>query len=314
MPQQNNNARRARLGRLKSALPAQSNTFSPMSKSSRPSSSPTLGFLGAGHMAQAIAHGVIDAELFSSKQIIASAPTNPNRAAFIALGCRATADNVEILKQADIVVIACKPQMFPQVAPQVAAHLRPGTLLISIMAGLSLAQVAQAIAPAQATLVRAMPNTPLAVGYGVTALCAAPDVSEKDFERAMELFAAAGTILPLDEAQMDAFTAVAGSGPAYLFYLAEAMEKSALDLGLPAAACRAMVIETLMGAVALLTQDDDAYADPAQLRRAVTSPRGCTAEAIRVFDEAQLPQTVSKALAANAARSRELRDEAAKGR
>lgn len=268
---------------------------------------PTLGFIGAGNMAQAITQGVLDAELFEPKQIIASAPTNPNRAVFSAWGCRSTADNAEILRQADIVVIACKPQIFPQVAPQIAAGLRPGTLLVSIMAGLSLAQIAAAIAPAKALLVRAMPNTPLAVGHGVTALCAAPGVAEKDFERAMELFAAAGSILPLEESQMDAFTAVAGSGPAYLFYLAEAMEKSALGLGLPPAACRAMVIETLMGAVALLTQDEDAYGDPTECRRQVTSPGGCTAEAIRVFDEAKLPETVAKALAANVARSQALR-------
>ncbi len=268
---------------------------------------PTLGFIGAGHMAQAIAKGVIDAELFAPKQIITAAPSDKNLGTFAGWGCRTTTDNLAVLAQADMVVIACKPQFFALVAPQIAAHLRPGTLLISIMAGLSLAKIAEAIAPAQAALVRAMPNMPLAVGYGVTALCHAPDVSEKDQERAMDLFAAAGTILPLAENQMDAFTAVAGSGPAYLFYLAEAMEKSALDLGLPPAACRAMVIETLMGAVALLTQDEDAYGDPAALRRAVTSPAGCTAQAIRVFDEANLTGTIAQALAANIARSKEMR-------
>ncbi len=268
---------------------------------------PTLGFIGAGHMAQAIAKGVIDAELFAAKQIIAAAPSDKNLGIFAGWGCRTTTDNLAVVIQADIVVIACKPQFFPQVAPQIASNLRPGTLVISIMAGLSLARIAAAIAPAKAALVRAMPNTPLAVGYGVTALCHAPDVGEKDQERAMDLFAAAGTLLPVAEEQMDAFTAVCGSGPAYLFYLAEAMEKSALALGLPPAACRAMVIETLMGAVALLTQDETAYGDPAALRRAVTSPAGCTAQAIEVFDQAKLMETVAKALAANMARSKALR-------
>lgn len=280
-----------------------------MSKFRPPASSPTRAFIGAGNMAQAIAKGVIDAELFAPKQIIAAAPSDKNLATFRAWGAAVTHDNAATLAKADIVVIACKPQMFPQVAPQLAAHLRPGTLLVSVMAGLSLDRIQAALAPAKPLLVRAMPSTPLAVGHGVTALCAAPDVPEADFHRAMDLFASAGSILPVEEAQMDAFTAVAGSGPAYVFYLAEALEKAAHDLALPPEACRAMVVETLMGAVALLTQDDDAYGDPAALRRAVTSSGGCTAEAIRVFDDAGLPSLIAKALAANVARSKALRGE-----
>ena len=205
------------------------------------------------------------------------------------------------MRSAKQVVLAVKPQVFPAVAPSLADVVTDDHVLISVMAGLSGARIAELIGRG-CRVVRAMPNTPLLVGRGVTGVARCDNAQPGDDGLAIKLFEAAGLAVRVDEAQINAIAAVSGSGPAYLFYLAEAMQRGADLLGLGDHA-EQVVTQTLLGSAELLAQSDD---DARTLRRKVTSPKGTTEAAINVMEQAGLADTVVAALKANVARSEAL--------
>ncbi|MEZ6234470.1 MAG: pyrroline-5-carboxylate reductase [Phycisphaerales bacterium] len=206
-------------------------------------------------------------------------------------------------------LIAVKPQMFEAVGAELAPVLsstgqseRGEPLVVSIMAGTRAAAIRERLGGA-VRVVRAMPNTPARIGQGVTGIAAGPGATEADLAVAERLFRACGpVVVRIDEGLMDAFTAVAGSGPAYLFYLAEAMERAAVAVGFDGATARGMVGQTIRGAAALLEQG----ADPAALRAAVTSKGGTTAAATGSLDRDGVAEAVGRAIAAGRDRGREL--------
>ena len=202
----------------------------------------------------------------------------------------------------DAVVIAVKPQHAEAAVPAVRAFAR-GTLVLSIMAGRTLASLAALTGAA--AIVRAMPNTPAAVGEGFTAAFAGPEVAPAQHALADALLRSVGEVAWLEaEAQIDAVTAVSGSGPAYVFLLAELLEAAAIEQGLPPGLARRLARRTVAGSGALLAASDD---EPAALRRAVTSPGGTTERALAVLMAPDAwPALVSQAVAAAAARSRAL--------
>jgi pyrroline-5-carboxylate reductase len=202
----------------------------------------------------------------------------------------------------DAVILAVKPQLAQAVLPALAARTGSG-LVISVMAGRSLASL-QAALP-DAAIVRCMPNTPAAIGQGMTVLVAGPQVSASQRSLAEALMGASGDTAWIDdEALMDAVTAVSGSGPAYIFLLAELMEKTGIELGLPPDLARRLARKTVSGAGALLNASDE---DAAALRRGVTSPNGTTERALAVLMAADAwPDSLRRALTACADRSREL--------
>lgn len=261
----------------------------------------TLGFIGCGNMAQAIALGAIRQGVVPPEQIIASNPSAPKRELFASWGCAATDDNAAVVRSANQVVLAVKPQVFPAVAPALADDLTDEHVLISVMAGLSGDRIASLIGR-PCRVVRAMPNTPLLVGRGVTGVARCGNARVGDEALAMRLFAAAGLAIPVSESQINAVAAVSGSGPAYLYLFAEAMQRGAEALGLGEHA-EAMVAQTLLGAAELLASGED---DAPALRRKVTSPKGTTEAAIRAFEQAGLAETVLQAMQANVARSEAL--------
>ncbi|MDZ4759486.1 MAG: pyrroline-5-carboxylate reductase [Alphaproteobacteria bacterium] len=180
--------------------------------------------------------------------------------------------------QADIVILAVKPQGFSDTAPAVLDWVGPDTLVVSILAGATLERIVTALGSPRT--VRAMPNTPGAIGKGVTGYAASPACSDTDRAAAEKLLTPLGAVVgPLDEAMIDAVTAVSGSGPAYVFLLAESLEAAALEAGLDAATAALLARKTVAGAGALL----EAGGDPAVLRKAVTSPGGTTAAALKVL-------------------------------
>lgn len=262
----------------------------------------TLVLVGAGKMGSAMLEGWL-ARGLDPKRVVVLDP-QPGRAVR-ALARRGLSLNPKHLPQAvAALVIAVKPQAAADILPSLAPMLTPKTLALSIMAGKPLRFLAQALLR-DAALVRAMPNTPAAIGRGITVAVPGPDVTVRQRKLATELLAATGTVeWVTDETLMDAVTAVSGSGPAYVFLLAEALAEAGVRAGLPAALAARIARETVSGSGELLRQSP---LDAAELRRNVTSPGGTTAAALAVLMAKDgLPTLMEAAVAAATRRSREL--------
>ncbi|MDF2231321.1 pyrroline-5-carboxylate reductase [Albimonas sp. CAU 1670] len=213
--------------------------------------------------------------------------------------------NPESLGEADVCILAVKPQMMGEAAPKVAGLAAGGALYVSIAAGTPISAFEKLFGE-DAAIVRAMPNTPAAVGRGITALIGNAKVSEAQMAAAETLLAAVGETVRLeDESQMDAVTALSGSGPAYVFHLIEAMEAAGVAAGLPQELAARLARVTVQGAGELARLSPES---PAQLRVNVTSPGGTTAAALSVLmaEGEGLTELATRAVAAAAARSREL--------
>ena len=203
----------------------------------------------------------------------------------------------------DVLILAVKPQIFPEAARGLEAWVGEETLVISIMAGISIHQIRAALNAAR--VLRVMPNTPGAIGKGVSVIAAPEDVSDEDIAIARDLLAPLGRVEgPVDEGLMGVVTAVSGSGPAYVFLLAEAMASAGEAEGLDAELAARLANQTLIGAAALLEQSGET---PGALRKAVTSPGGTTQAAIdELMGNGQLPSLMRKAMKAAAMREKEL--------
>lgn len=203
-----------------------------------------------------------------------------------------------------VIVLAVKPQIMDAVLPPMRARARAGAVVLSIAAGRTIASIARHLG-ATASIVRAMPNTPAAVGRGITVACANPAVTRQQRATCTQLLAAVGTVAWVeDEAMLDSVTAVSGSGPAYVFLLAECLALAGVEAGLAPELAARLARETVSGAGELLHRAGD---DPAALRRNVTSPGGTTAAALEVLmGEGGLQQLMTSAVAAAARRSRAL--------
>jgi len=272
--------------------------------SSPASGSRTLAFIGGGNMARSLIGGLI-ARGAQADAIRVAEPVDALRDALADdLGVATFAGNADAAGDADVWVLAVKPQVMRAVCEGLAAIAqRRRPLLISIAAGITAAQLERWLGGGVA-VVRCMPNTPALLGAGVTGLFANAHVDAEARALAQALLASAGeTVWIDDEARMDAVTAVSGSGPAYVFLLAEAMEAAARAEGLPDAAARTLVLQTVLGAARMLTESDEA---PAELRRRVTSPGGTTQAAIETFEHGGLRELVAAAIRAATERGRQL--------
>lgn len=258
-----------------------------------------IAVLGGGMMGEALILGL--RELTPPPGLVV-AEKSPERAADLRerLGVE-IADAATAVAGADAVILVVKPQDTRALLAEVGASIPAGALVLSIAAGIGTATVEEH-AP-QAKVVRAMPNTPARIGAGVTGVSAGASCDEAGLALATRLMGAVGTVIAVPESLQDAITATSGSGPAYLFYLAEALMGAGERLGLDPEQARTAVVDTLLGAARLLAESGQS---PADLRRAVTSPNGTTAAAIAVLDEAGVMTTVQSALAAARDRSIEL--------
>jgi pyrroline-5-carboxylate reductase len=267
----------------------------------------SITFIGGGNMARSLIGGLI-ATGYPAKHLCASDPSDEKLSALAQeFGIRTDSDNCTAVENTEVVVLAVKPQVMQQAVTTLGAALM-GTnqLIISIAAGIRLQEITAWLGH-DAAAVRTMPNTPALVGSGVTALYANPLVSTAQRDLAESIMRAVGATLWLDEeAQLDAVTAVSGSGPAYFFLFIEALEEAALANGLPAEAARLLAVETAFGAakMALATRTD-----PAKLRVQVTSPGGTTERALAEFEQGDLRGLVLRAVDAATRRSRELAEQ-----
>ncbi len=263
----------------------------------------TLALLGAGRMGLAMARGWLEGGLPAS-QLVAIDP-NPT-ADLKALAGITIVENAAAYKgpAPAVTIIAVKPQMMGQVLPAAANLFGANTLVVSIAAGTTLNKL-EDLAGRELAIIRAMPNTPAAIGMGITALCGNAVVAVSQMELASQLMQAVGQVVTLEsEAQMDAVTALSGSGPAYIFHMVECLAATGTRLGLDEDTAMQLARATVAGAGGLLAQSPDSAAD---LRRAVTSPGGTTAAALDVLMGSDgLREVLGRALEAAAKRSKEL--------
>ena len=260
-----------------------------------------LGFLGAGNMAESIAGAAAKAGVLSPGQMIASDPSEARCKVFGVMGIEATSDNTGVISQSKQIMLAVKPQLLSAIAENLSQHLRNDQVLISIMAGVTTTGIERALGR-PARVVRVMPNTPVLIGCGMAAVAAGRHAQPGDEDLTLQLFEAAGQVVRVDEEDLDAVTSVSGSGPAYLFYLAEAMEAAAIELGL-ASDASLLVRQTLLGASRLLVESG-LPAD--ELRQRVTSRGGTTEAAIKMLDDGKFVATLTDAIKAACQRSKEL--------
>ena len=269
-------------------------------------SHPRIAFIGAGNMAASLIGGLL-AQGIPASHIRASDPGAEQRAKIAAEhGIELFESNADAIANADVVVLATKPQVLKQVSLALAPSLAPEQLIVSIAAGISCASLANWLGESRA-IVRCMPNTPALLRLGASGLYANAHVDASQRQLAEQLLSAVGLALWLDEEQqIDAVTAVSGSGPAYFFLLIEAMTAAGEKLGLSRAIAEQLTLQTALGAAHMASASD---VDAAELRRRVTSPNGTTEAAIKAFQAGGFEAQVQQALNAAAARSAELAEQ-----
>ncbi len=272
-----------------------------------------LGFIGGGNMAEALASGLLAKKIYSPADLIASdvAPARRRRLTRM-LKIETTSDNLAVANQARAIVLAVKPQTINAVLDEIAVGLnskgrsgraRGDKLFISIAAGVPIARL-EAHLGGNAKVIRVMPNAPAMVGQGMAALVGGSRATRADEAFALRIFRAVGEALVLlDESLLDAVTALSGSGPAYIYLFVNAMAEAAAREGLPAKLALEMALQTVRGAEQTMRQSKLA---PSELIRIVASPGGTTEAALKKFAEAGFSEVVGAAIAAAAARSREL--------
>jgi len=275
-----------------------------MTMSSDPALSGTLVLLGAGKMGGAMLHGWLDRGVPPASIIVVD--PSPPEVISQTIARRAIRLNPDLaeLDRVEVLILAIKPQKFEDVLPGVARLKSHSPLVISIAAGRTMASIERHFGE-DAAVIRAMPNVPAAVGRGITAMVANPHVSAGQLALAQELLEAVGEVVTIDdEALMDAVTAVSGSGPAYVFHLAECLAEAGVAAGLPKALATRLARATVSGAGELMRTTGR---PAAELREMVTSPKGTTYEALSVLMAADgLKPLLAKAVVAAARRSREL--------
>ncbi len=263
----------------------------------------TLAIVGTGALGGAMLRGLVRSGAVAPDRIVcADARADHLERLAAEHGVRSTTDNAAAVAQADVVLLAVKPQVLDQVLRGLATALRPETLVVSLAAGMTTASIEAGLAP-DTPVVRVMSNTPVHVGQAMSVIAAGRAATEHHLATTERLMASVGATRRLEERHLDAVTALSGSGPAYVFLMAEAMTEAGVRLGLPREAADQLVAQTLRGAGTLLADGDD---DPATLRDAVTSPGGTTAAALRTLESAGFRATMIEAIEAAAARSREL--------
>ena len=267
-----------------------------------------IAFIGAGNMAASLVGG-LRAQGLDASQIRASDPGAETRSRIQAEhGIETFENNAQAIDGADVIVLAVKPQVMKAVCQALQPNLQDGQLIVSIAAGITCASMTAWLG--EQPIVRCMPNTPALLRQGVSGLYATSAVSAEQRQQAEELLSAVGIALWLnEEQQLDAVTAVSGSGPAYFFLLIEAMTAAGVKLGLPADIAAQLTLQTALGAAHMAVSSD---VDAAELRRRVTSPAGTTEAAIKSFQANGFEALVEKALGAAAHRSAEMAEQLGK--
>jgi pyrroline-5-carboxylate reductase len=263
-----------------------------------------IGFLGAGKMARALAAGIVRANLVDPTNITCSSRSENSSRLFLSLtpGAHWTDDLVELVRGSDLAILAIKPQQMPEVLPPLR-EASAGKLVLSLAAGITLAQMTGWLSPT-ARVVRAMPNVPLQAGQGASVYAPGPGVTAADLDLVCRVLGSAGKSWHVEEKQIDAITALSGSGPAYVFHFIEALVRGAVALGLDEKLARELAIQTVVGSAELAARTT---LSPMELAAQVKSPGGTTLAGCAVLeDKDALNDLMARCLAAAKARAEAL--------
>ena len=263
----------------------------------------TIGFLGAGNMAEALIRGLIHGNVLGPEKILASGPRT-ERLDELRTAYRITTstDNVEIARQSEILVLSVKPQILEKVVKEIASELAPGVLVISVAAGIDTRTIEAHLLPG-VRVVRAMPNTPALVRAGATAISRGVHATDADLAEARVIFDAVGITVTLDESHLDAVTGLSGSGPAYIFLILEALADAGVKVGLSRRNAQRLAAQTVMGSAKLLLDTDE---HPGKLKDMVTSPGGTAIAGLHTLEEGGLRTTLINAVETATKRAKEL--------
>jgi pyrroline-5-carboxylate reductase len=271
-----------------------------------PLSKRTIATVGSGVMAEAMIAGLLRGALVAPDQVVASHPRAERREQLAREhGIRTVAANIEAVADADVVLLAIKPQMLARVGREIGPHLHRGQLVLSVIAGATCRALTGILGHDQ--VVRSMPNTPARLGRGMTVWYATPDTTPEQREQARALLGALGAQIEADDEKFVAMaTAVSGTGPTYVFLVMEALIDAAVHLGFPRHIAHDLVIETLEGSTVFAKQSG---MHPAELRNMVTSPGGTSAAALHELESGRLRTVLSEAVWASFRRTVELGDQ-----
>lgn len=263
-----------------------------------------LVFVGAGSMAEAMISGIGASGLLPGEHMWLTNKQDTHRLQTLEqkYGVRTTYNYDELFSDADTVVLAMKPKDAAMAIGEIKSYLTDGMLVISVLAGVSIAAI-EAAAGASLAVARVMPNTSAAIGKSATALAVNENVTGEQKWHVKELFNTIGLTAIVEESQLDAVTGLSGSGPAYIYYLVEAMEKSAAEIGLEKHTAKQLIIQTLLGAAEMLTKSDK---EPSQLRFEVTSPGGTTEAGISILEKHGVQSAFISCIKEATAQSRKL--------
>lgn len=269
----------------------------------------TIGFLGAGNLAEALIKGLLASESVTPAQLIASDKAS-SRLAHLAKAyeIKVYNRNLEIVRNSDIIFLTVKPNDVPDVLKEISPEIEKGKLIISAAAGITTTAIHQGLKNGglahPVPIVRAMPNTPAIVRQGATGLCAGIGAGKKDLALAKAIFESVGRVVIVeDEDLLNPVTGLSGSGPAYVFLFMEALTEAGVKAGLTAEDSKALAVQTTLGA-AKLAQESPKGLD--ELRHMVTSPGGTTIEGLKKLDEGGFKETIMQAVEAASRRAREL--------
>lgn len=263
----------------------------------------TIGFIGSGQMARALASGFVRAGLVDATNIRAADVVPAAVQAFAAQvpGARACEGNADVVDESDVVFLAVKPQSLRHVAPGVSDRFNDQKLLVSICAGVTLAALQTQLRARR--LIRVMPNTPCLVGAGASAFCVGANASGEDAELVMRLLESVGVVVQLEEKQLDAVTGLSGSGPAFVYQVIEALGDAGVDMGLTREVAHTLATQTVLGAAKMVAETGE---HPAVLKDRVASPGGTTIAGLKALEAAGVRAALMNAVAAATNRSVEL--------
>jgi len=258
-----------------------------------------IGLIGCGHMGSAIVRGLLGSGLCGTDDLMASARSQAGREKIVSSLGIACGSNEETAAFADVLILAVKPVSYPEVTAQIAGALRDGCIVISLAPGISL-EALDGMLQRPVKLVRAMPNTPAMVSEGMTGLCPADTLTDKDRHTVLDIFSSFGRAEIVPERLMNVVTGVSGSSPAFIFILIEAMADAAVADGMPRAQAYTFAAQAVLGSARMVLESGE---HPAVLKDQVCSPGGTTIEGVRVLEEKGLRSAVIEAVRASTAKA-----------
>lgn len=262
-----------------------------------------IAFIGSGNMGEALIGGLLEAGRVERKNITAT-DASKKRRDFIAklLKIKVAQDNARIVRQADIIVLAVKPQVIDIVLKEIKDSINPLQTIISIVAGITTKYI-ERLLDKKVAVIRVMPNTPALIRTGASAICRGRYARKGDEDTAQAIFTAVGKVVKVKEKLIDAVTGLSGSGPAYVFLFTEALIRSGIRQGLSRKHSEILAKQTVLGAAKMMVEQNE---EPADLRRKVTSPGGTTEAALNFFKKKGFSDIIIDAVSVSAGRSKEL--------